>query len=105
MKLETILELKKKIDELYELLEKIELDFLQLVDDDLWTVGLETKPHFTRDYDVRVVTDLRLTKKYVIRFCEDFGVSLKDYRELDDGYEYIFELENDILEGVNKLEE
>lgn len=105
MKLGTILDLKNKIDELYDLLDKIELDFLQLVDDDLWTVGLETQPHFTRDYDVRVVTDLRLTKKYVIRFCEDFGVSLKEYRELEEGYEYIFELEKDIIKSVDKLEE
>ena len=91
MELQTILELREKINGLYELLEVMELDYLYLLDDDLWTVDLETKPYFTREYDVKMVTDLRLTKKYVIRFCEDYGLNLKSYKETDKGYEYIFE--------------
>ena len=104
MKLETILQLREELDKLYDLLERMELDYLKLLDDDLWTIDLASKPCFTRDYDVRFTTEVRLTKKYVIRFCEDYGLSLKDYRETDNGYDYLFELEQDILKGVNKLE-
>lgn len=105
MKLETILKLREEIDKMYELLEVMELDYLQLLDDDLWTIDMASKPCFTRDYDIRFTTEVRLTKKYVIRFCEDYGLCLKDYRETDTGYDYLFELENDDIVGsVNKLE-
>lgn len=104
MKLETILKLREEIDNLYETLEVMELDYLRLLDDDLWTIDLASKPCFTRDYDIRFTTEVRLTKKYVIRFCEDYGLSLKEYRETDNGYDYLFELEKDIISSVNKLE-
>lgn len=104
MKLETLINLKTEIDKLYEILEIMELDYLKLLDDDLWTIELASKPCFTRDYDIRFTTEVRLTKKYVIRFCEDYGLSLKEYHETDNGYDYIFELEKDIMSSVNKLE-
>lgn len=105
LKFRTILDLKYKVDELYGLLEVLELDFLQLIDDDLWTVDLESKPYFTRDYDVKFVTDVRLTKKYVIRFCEDFGLSLKDFKELEEGYMYLFEVEDGVMKNISMLED
>ena len=105
MKFKTILDLKQKIDDLYDLLEELELEFLHLIDDSLWTVDLESKPCFTRDYDVKFITDVRLTKKYVIRFSEDFGLSLKDFQELEDGYMYLFEVEKDIMKNISMLEE
>ena len=104
MKLKTIMDLRTKVDEINEIIEIMELDYLHLLDDDLWTIDLETKPYFTREYDVTFTTEVRLTKKYVIRFCEDYGLSLKDYKETEKGYTYIFEVEKDIMKNISMLE-
>lgn len=92
MKLRLILEFRDRICGLQVLLDRLEDDFLQLIDDDLWTVDLEAKPVFTDDYEVKFVSDVVLTDKYVRRFCDDFGLRLKVFEELDNGYLYLFEV-------------
>lgn len=103
MKLSTILNLKNEIENLESIMKVMEDDYLQALDDDLWTIDLETKPYFTEDHDIAVITDTELTRKYLLRFCEDYGLSLKDYKKNNKTYEYLFELEKDIEKSLNLL--
>lgn len=103
MKLSTILDLKKEVANIEAIIKELEEDYLQALDDDLWTIDLETKPYFTEDYDVAVTTDTALTRKYLVRFCEDYGLSLKSYEKNDKTFEYVFELEKDIEKSMNLL--
>lgn len=104
MKLKTILDLKQEVDNINEIIDVMEDDYLHLLDDDLWTIDLESKPEFTSDYDVLIVTEVKLTKKYVMRFCEDYGLSLKDYTELENKkYEYLFEMGDDCNKNLSIL--
>lgn len=105
MKLSMIMDLKTEIEKLEDIKKTMEDDYLQALDDDLWTIDLETKPYFTEDYDVAVITDTALTRKYLLRFCEDYGLSLKDYKKDDvkKTFNYLFELEKDIEKSLNLL--
>ncbi len=103
MKLQTIIDFRDRIGDLEDLVNVMEDDFLNVLDDDLWTVGLESKPCFTDDYDVQFVTDVRLTKKYVMRFAEDYGLSLKDFKEVNDGFLYLFEVGEDYMKNISML--
>ena len=104
MKLSTILQLNEEINNLNELLKVIEEDYLKRIDDDLWTIDLSTVPMFVEGYDIKIETKTKLTRKYLIRFCEDFGLSLKDYIDNpnENKYVYVFEKQKDILNSLNK---
>lgn len=105
MKLETILYLNEEISKLNELLEILKKDYLKQIDDDLWTIDLETYPVFINGYDIKIESKSKLTKKYIIRFCEDFGVSLKKFEDNNEEnkYIYVFEKQKDILSSLNIL--
>ena len=68
----------------------LEEDFLDSLDDDLWTIDLGCRPYFTDDFDVEFVSETSLTNKYIARFSEDFGLKLKDYQKTFDGHRYLF---------------
>ena len=104
MKLTTILKLNDELNNLNELLRVIEEDYLKMIDDDLWTIDLPTIPMFVNGYDIKVETKTKLTRKYLIRFCEDFGLSLKDYidNQSENKYVYVFEKQKDILTSLDK---
>lgn len=103
MKLETILYLNKQICELNDLLEILKKDYLKQIDDDLWTIDLESYPIFINGYDIKIESKSKLTKKYLIRFCEDFGLSLKKFEDNtnENKYTYVFEEQKDILNSLN----
>lgn len=105
MKLRTVLELNENIVNLNLLLEKIEEDYIKQIDDDLWTMDLPVKPEFVNEYDVKIESTEKLTKKYLIRFCEDFGLSLKDFKDEPElnKYIYIFEDKKDILDSLKLI--
>lgn len=105
MKLENILDLKDEIDKLTVLLKLFEKEYIRQLDDDLWTIDVSFEPYLTEDYDVVISTRDKLTKKYLIRFCEDFGLSLKSFTDKVDEnrYIYIFEKQKDILNSLNIL--
>lgn len=103
MKLKTILELNEQINNLNNILRILEEDYLKQIDDDLWTIDLETSPSFYDGYNIKIESQNKLTKKYLIRFCEDFGLSLKSFEDFPENnvYVYIFENEKDILNSLN----
>ena len=105
LKLEDILNLKSKIRELEDLIPVFERDYLRQLDDDLWTIDLPSEPYFTEDYDVVISTETKLTKKFLVRFCEDYGLSLKSFEDKpeENRYVYIFEKQKDILKSLEIL--
>lgn len=105
MKLENILDLKNQISVLEDLIQVFEDDFLRQIDDDLWTTDLHSSPCFTKEYDIIISTKVKLTKKYLIRFCEDYGLSLKNFEDKpeENSYVYIFEKQKDILKSLEIL--
>lgn len=105
MRLETLLFLRDKIEELKELQNVLTEDYLTELDNDLWTIDLPYKPELTEEYDIKIVTQTPLTKKYLIRFCEDYGLSLKYFEDKGKKINqcvYIFEKEKDILSSLKK---
>lgn len=105
MKLEDILNLNNEIIRLQELSHIFEEDYLKQIDDDLWTIDLSSEPYFTEEYDVVISAEDKLTKKYLIRFCEEFGLSLKGFEDKPDEnkYIYIFEKQKDILSSLDNI--
>lgn len=105
MKLEDILNLKNQVNILEDLVEVFEKDFLRQLDDDLWTIDLPSEPCFTKEYNILISTKTKLTKKYLIRFCEDYGLSLKNFEDNPEKneYVYIFEKQKDILKSLEIL--
>ena len=106
MKLKTIYELREYLHKLEETLEILERDYLKSLDDDLWTIDLEVTPQWEDyiNYTVTFTTEKALTKKYLIRFCEDYGLNLISYNPKEFSYEYVFGMEQeDIIESINKF--
>lgn len=94
LKLQTLLELQENINQETLLLERLKQDYLDLIDDDLWTVDLEAKPSYTNDDMITFITERKLKNKYINRFCSDFGLTLVSEKEKSDKtYSYIFQAE------------
>jgi len=93
IKLQTILSLKENIEYQKQILQQLSQDYLDLIDDDLWTIDLESYPSFNEDLTcVSFNAEKKLTDKYIKRFCEDFGLKLKEEHKTDYGYCYNFEV-------------
>ena len=95
LKFKTILDLMEKIEELQVLYSCLSQDFLDLIDDDLWTIDLSSIPSYTIIDDIIHVTfesPVSLKSKYIQRFEEDFGLTLTDTVILEDNkyYKYYF---------------
>lgn len=99
LKLQTIIELRDNINKQVRLLSTLSEDYLDMIDDDLWTIDLESRPSFTDQVlqsDKLMVTfnaEKKLTEKYLKRFCDDFGLKLNKMVESSYGYEYFFEVD------------
>lgn len=93
LKLQTILELQKTINELNSLADTLVTDFLQLVDDDLFTVDFTAEPFFTEDMVLSFTTRKQLKQKYLTRFCNDFGLTLVSEKKEDNCFIYTFKCE------------
>ena len=104
MKLETILKLNDEINQLNETLRILEEEYITQIDNDLYTVDLVKNPCFINGYEVKIESRTNLTKKHLIRFCEDFGLSLKNYtdNQKENKYVYEFEKQKDILIALDK---
>lgn len=103
MKLQTIIELDEKIRELEEISNTLKDNFIKQLDDDLWTIDMEVIPEWGKDYHIRFITIRPLKKKFIIRFCADYGLSLCYYQEVKEGYLYVFELEKDIMKAIEQF--
>lgn len=104
MKLKYLIDMNNSINELSNVLMELEDDFLKQLDDDMFSIDLRTCPEWKDGYNVIFTSVNSLTKKFLIRFCEDYGLSLKDYMESDEGFVYTFKVEeDDIIESINKI--
>lgn len=101
LKLKTILELRETINEQVILLNTLMEDYLDLIDDDLYTIDLKDKPSFTDEfYYEKLMVDFTvmkkpLTDKYLQRFMKDFGLQLVSLEEKDNCYNYLFEVQKE----------
>lgn len=103
MKLETIIELDERIEQLQGISNALKDYFIKELDDDLWTIDMDVVPEWGNDYHIRFITLRPLKKKFIIRFCEDYGLSLHYYQEVKEGYLYVFELEKDIMSAIEQF--
>ena len=105
MKLETIIELDEQIKNLQSLSEALKEYYIKELDDDLWTIDMEVTPEWYEhgDYNISFITIKPLKKKYLIRFCDEYGLSLKHYEECERGFFYVFKLEDDIIRSIEKF--
>ncbi len=97
IKLQTILSLRDNINTQINILRRLTEDYLDLVDDDLFTVDMTAEPRFTdeilygKEMMLTFTTTHQLKQKYMLRFCDDFGLTLhKETQNKDNTYTYLF---------------
>ena len=95
LKLKTLLDLRDTINTNIKVLETLTEDYLNLVDDDLFTVDMSAEPSFVGELFcgelmLSFTTRYELKQKYLLRFCDDFGLVMYDVVKTDNGYEYLF---------------
>lgn len=91
LKLRTILDLQETIYNQNILLNTLIEDYLQLIDDDLFTVDFTAEPSFVSDMKLTFTTSHQLKQKYLLRFCDDFGLTLiSEEKTNDTHYTYLF---------------
>lgn len=105
LKLQTILDLRDNINDQVRLLQTLCDDYLALVDDDLFTVDMTAEPRFTDEvwcggFYLTFTTTHQLKQKYLVRFCDDFGLTLKsEEKTRNNEYIYLFKCkEENILD-------
>ncbi len=105
MKLETIIELDKRIEQLKNISQILKDCFIKELDDELWTIDMEVIPEWGagNDYHIRFIAIKPLKKKFIIHFCEEHGLSLNYYQEVEEGFLYVFELEDDIIGAIEQF--
>ena len=106
LKLQTIVDLDNQIKNLQCLSNTFKDYYIHELDDDLWTIDMEVTPVWCEKgkYDISFITIKPLKKKYIIRFCEEYGLNLKYYEECDRGFLYVFKLEDDdIIRNIEKF--
>ena len=97
LKLKTIIDLRENIRNQIVLLERLSDDYLQLIDDDLYDVDMTAVPSFTTDnvltggeLMITFTTQRQLKQKYMLRFCDDFGLTFISQTQGDNHYTYTF---------------
>ena len=99
LKLKEILDLRDNINNEISILETLSETYLDLIDDDLFSVDLEARPFFVGELltDELILigfcAERQLRQKHILRFCDDFGLELVSEEKKENNYwDYLFKM-------------